>query len=84
MKESVRLISKAERELLLGEAHASRLLKMPNSGWKLHKKSGYKFENNELRKDKAAPTRKEKKRDNKQSDSTPEPDKVSRGEQDNA
>ena len=81
----VRLINKAKREILIGEAHALRLLNMPNNGgWRLHGDSGYKYENDELRKDKAALTRKEKKRDNKQSDSTPEPDKVPRGEQDNA
>ena len=81
----VRLINKEKCEVLLGEAHALRLLNMPNNGgWRLHRDSGYKYENDELRKDKAAPTRKEKKRNNKQSDSTPEPDKVSRGEQDNA
>lgn len=81
----VRLINNKKREILLGESHALRLLNMSNNGgWRLHRDSGYKFENDELRKDKAALTRKEKKRDNKQSDSTPEPDKVSRGEQDNA
>ena len=81
----VRLINDSKREILLGEAHALRLLNMPNNGgWRLHRDSGYKYENDELRKDKAALAREEKKRNNKQSDSTPEPDKVSRGEQDNA
>ena len=81
----VRLINKAKREILIGEAHALRILRMPNNGgWRLHRDSGYKFENDELRKDKAVLTRKEKKRNDKPRNSTPEPDKVPRGEQDNA
>lgn len=79
----VKLINNANRELLIGEAHALRLLKMPNNGgWKLHKDSGYKFENNELRKNKAKPVRKKKERDDSASLDAREPDTVSRGEQD--
>ena len=62
----VKLINNAKHELLLGEAHALRLLNMPNNGgWKLAKDSGYTYNKDGLKRNKAEAAGKKEKLDDK-------------------